>query len=180
MQKANLEKWVDELQAQIDALKKQIGSGGAATIGDLEDVTITTPAAGDLLVYDSTAEVWTNEAAPTPPKYTRTLLYQSSGDATYSTAGIELTGDIEDYDAIEIILGFATSGDKSHAAFTFGAKWFADEFAYTSAASSAPHALLMLWANQGLSAAWDSENSKMMLWGQNGNAGIYAIYGLTY
>ena len=141
MQKATLEKWVDELQAQIDALKKQIG--GASKLDDLTDVDITEPANGNVIAYDGSAEKWVNAALPdyalddltdveiTEPAngnviaydgtteswintalshYTLTELYKSSTDlATYSTSGIELLHDIEDYDRVLFILGF-TSG----------------------------------------------------------------------
>ena len=113
--------------------------------------------------------------------YTRTELYKSSTNlAVWDASGITLSDDIENYDEIEFVLAFASGTDMSKRTNKFGAKWFADYCAYTSAAASADHALLLLWPNQGFSAAWDSTNKKIMMWGRNGTAGLYAVYGIKY
>jgi len=113
--------------------------------------------------------------------YTRTELYKSSTNlAVWDANGITLSDDIENYDEIEFVLGFASGTDLSKNALKYGAAWFADTFPYTSAVATASHALLLLWPNQGFSAAWDSANSKIMMWGRNGTAGIWAVYGIKY
>ena len=113
--------------------------------------------------------------------YTRTELFKSSTNlAVWDASGITLSDDIENYDEIELVLGFASGTDLSKNALKYGAKWFADNFAYSSAVATASHALLLLWPNQGFSAAWDSTNSKIMMWGRNGTAGLYAVYGIKY
>lgn len=113
--------------------------------------------------------------------YTRTELFKSSTNlAVWDASGITLSDDIENYDEIEFVLAFASGTDMSKRTNKFGAKWFTDYCAYTSAAASADHALLLLWPNQGFSAAWDSANKKIMLWGRNGSAGMFAVYGIKY
>lgn len=82
---SNAETDIDNLQAVTVAGKKL---SGAVTIGanDLSDVTITTPAAGQGLVYDATNKVWKNSAIT------------ASSVAWTSVSGrptsVELTGDI--------------------------------------------------------------------------------------
>lgn len=111
--------------------------------------------------------------------YERTELFKSSTNlAVWDASGITLSDDIEKYDEIEFVLGFASGTDLSKRTNKFGAKWFADNFAYSSAVATVSHALLLLWPNQGLSAAWDSTNKKVMMWGRNGTVGIYAVYGI--
>lgn len=113
--------------------------------------------------------------------YTRTALFESTtGWGVWDqTNGIALSDDIENYDEVEFVLAFASS-DKSKRTNKFGAKWFADNCGYTSAAAAADHALLLLWPGQGFSAAWDSANQKIMMWARNGSAGLYAVYGIKY
>ena len=113
--------------------------------------------------------------------YSRTELFKSSTTlAIWDASGITLSDDIENYDEIEFVLGFASGTDLSKNSLKYGAKWFADTFPYTSAAATASHALLMLLQSQGFSAAWDSANSKIMMWGRNGAAGMFAVYGIKY
>lgn len=111
--------------------------------------------------------------------YSRTELFKSSTDWGVWDSSVTLSDDIENYDEIEFVLAFSAS-DKSKRTNKFGAKWFADNCAYTSAAAGSDHALLLLWPNQGFSAAWDSANSKIMMWGRNGSAGMFAVYGIKY
>lgn len=113
--------------------------------------------------------------------YSRTELFKSSTNlAVWDASGITLSDDIENYDEIEFVLAFASGTDMSKRTNKFGAKWFADYCGYTSAAASADHALLLLWPSHGFSAAWDSANQKIMMWGRNGSAGLYAVYGIKY
>lgn len=216
MNTGNLTKWLDELQGQIDRIKIKI-SAIKTSLVSLTDVTITEPANGDIITYDSTAEKWKNSAnekslasltdvvitEPTDGQpivydatsekfvngsvhgYTVTELFKSeTGNGVYDgTNGIALTDDIADYDDFVIETGFtnAVAGNDLSKGFSrYSAKQFATEFAYVSASNANPHALVMLWNLQGFSAAWDGANNKIMMWGQNGTAGIYAVYGIKY
>lgn len=82
---SNAETEIDNLQAVTIAGKKL---SGAITIGanDLSDVTITTPAAGQGLVYDATNEVWKNSAI--------TASSVAWTGVTGRPTSVELTGDI--------------------------------------------------------------------------------------
>lgn len=159
-------------------------TGGASAVSDLTDVDLTSLANGQILKYNSTTQKWENandSGGGGSSNYTRTELFKSSTNlAVWDASGITLSDDIENYDEIEFVLAFASGTDMSKRTNKFGAKWFADYCAYTSAAASADHALLLLWPNQGFSAAWDSANKKIMMWGRNGSAGLYAVYGIKY
>lgn len=76
---------IDNLQAVTVAGKKL---SGAVTIGanDLSDVTITTPAAGQGLVYDATKKVWKNSAI--------TASSVAWTDVTGRPTSVALTGDV--------------------------------------------------------------------------------------
>ena len=45
---------------RVDTLSSGGGGGGASVLNDLLDVTITSAAGGDLLAFDSDANVWVN------------------------------------------------------------------------------------------------------------------------
>ena len=61
-------------QAQYDVLTPEQKADGTIymisdatnNLGDLDDVTLTSPADGEVLTYDSTAQEWKNQAIPTP------------------------------------------------------------------------------------------------------------------
>ena len=57
---ANLEKWVDELQAAVDKLTKRVANAAASAFKP----EIETPTDGQLLIYDATAGKWVNGDAP--------------------------------------------------------------------------------------------------------------------
>lgn len=59
---ANLEKWVDELQAAVDKLTKRVASAAASAFKP----EITTPTDGQVIMYDDTSGSWVNGYA-TPP-----------------------------------------------------------------------------------------------------------------
>ena len=163
---------------------KDAGGGGGGGGGSTVVITPTLSEGTKIADYsiDGTAgELY----APTGggAGYTRTELFKASdANAVWDgTNGITLSDGIENYDDIEIILGFTNaSTDKARNAHRYGAQWFASTFAYVSAANANPHALLLMWLNQGFSAAWDSTNKKIMMWGRNGTAGIWAVYGIKY
>lgn len=158
------------------------GGGGSSTFAGLTDVSLTNLQNGQVPKYNATTQKWENaneSGGGGGGSYTRTELYKSSTNlAVWDANGITLSDDIENYDEIEFVLGFASGTDLSKRTNKFGAKWFADNFAYSSAVTTVSHALLLLWPNQGLSAAWDSTNKKVMIWGRNGTVGIYAVYGI--
>ena len=160
------------------------GSGGASAISDLTDVDLDNLSDGQILKWNATTQKWENadeSGGGGGGSYTRTALFESStGWGVWDqTNGVSLLDDIENYDEIEFVLAFAAS-DKSKRTNKFGAKWFSDNCGYTSSAAAADHALLLLWPGQGFSAAWDSTNQKIMMWGRNGSAGLYAVYGIKY
>lgn len=154
------------------------GSGGGSTVTITPTISTGTKIA-DFEIDGTAGELY----APTGGGggYSRTALFESStGWGVWDqTNGVTLSDDIENYDELEFVLAFAAS-DKSKRTNKFGAKWFADNCSYTSATAAADHALLLLWPNQGFSAAWDSMNKKIMMWGRNGSAGLYAVYGIKY
>lgn len=153
------------------------GSGGGSTVTITPTLSTGTKIA-DFSIDGQNGELYAPQGGG---GYTRTALFESTtGWGVWDqTNGVVLSDDIENYDEIEFVLAFASS-DKSKRTNKFGAKWFADYCAYTSAAASADHALLLLWPSQGFSAAWDSTNQKIMMWGRNGSAGLYAVYGIKY
>ena len=159
------------------------GGGGSSTLVGLTDVDISSPTDGQTLVYDATEQKWINGSGGGGGGYTRTELFKSSTDnAVWNASGIELSDSIENYDDIEIVLGFTNAGntDKARNSIRYGAKFFAETYSYVSSSNQYPHALLLLWPNHGFSAAYDSTNKKIMMWGQNGTAGIWAVYGIKY
>jgi hypothetical protein len=114
--------------------------------------------------------------------YERTELFKSSDDnAVWNASGIELSDDISNYDELEVVMGFSNaSSDKSRNSLRYDAKWFAQTFPYISDANANPHALCLLWWGQGFSCGWDSTNQKIRMWGRNGTAAIWAVYGIKY
>ena len=114
--------------------------------------------------------------------YSRTELFKSSDDnAVWNASGIELSDDIENYDELEIVMGFSNAAsDKSRNSLRYDAKWFASTFPYISDANANPHALGMIWQGQGFSFGWDGTNQKIRMWARNGTAAIWAVYGIKY
>lgn len=153
------------------------GSGGGSTVTITPTLSTGTKIA-DFEIDGTAGELYAPSGGG-GGSYTRTALFESTTGWGVWDSSVTLSDDIANYDEIEFVLAFSAS-DKSKRTNKFGAKWFADNCAYTSAAAGADHALLLLWPNQGFSAAWDSANQKIMMWGRNGSAGLYAVYGIKY
>lgn len=156
------------------------GSGGGGSTVTITPTLATGTKIADFEIDGTPGELYAPQGGG-GGGYTRTALFESStGWGVWDqTNGVVLSDDIENYDEIEFVLAFA-SADKSKRTNKFGAKWFADNCGYSSAAAGADHALLLLWPSQGFSAAWDGTNQKIMMWGRNGSAGLYAVYGIKY
>lgn len=110
--------------------------------------------------------------------FTRDLL------GSYDTAAVTnvLTEeDISGYDFLEIILSFPlgeASTDKAAGVSQFIA--IGDLPEYVSDSNANLHILIMMWAGQGFSLAYDTANHALKSWGRNGSAFIYKVYGLKF
>lgn len=155
------------------------GSGGGGSTVTITPTISTGTKIADYSIDGTSGELYAPQGGG---GYTRTELYKASNDnAVWDSSGITLSDDIEHYDEIEILVGFSNaSTHKGRNSHRYGAKWFADVCPYVSDANTNPHALLLMWPNQGFSVGWDSTNTKLRMWGRNGTAGVWAVYGIKW
>lgn len=78
---ATAAEWLNEIEGQLAV------NGGTADIGDLQDVTVTTPANGQVLTYSTSGSKWVN--ADIPAQFTA----NSGWSATNTSALKAVDGD---------------------------------------------------------------------------------------
>lgn len=163
----------------------KLGSGGGGGGGSTVTITPTLSSGtkiADFEIDGQNGELYAPQGGGGGGSYTRTELFKSSDEnAVWNASGIALSDDIENYDELEIIMGFANApSDRSRNSLRYDAKWFANTFPYVSDSNANPHALCLLWAGQGFSCGWDSANQKIRMYARNGAAAIWAVYGIKY
>ena len=111
--------------------------------------------------------------------YSRTELFKS---ATPQSGVISLSDAIDNYDDIEIDMGWAATSDTASHTERFNAEYFITNFPYVANPTNAnPHALLEMWASNGFSCAvGNATNTALQTWGHNGSSGILAVYGINF
>lgn len=111
--------------------------------------------------------------------YSRTELFKSS---TPQSGVISLSDAIDNYDDIEIVMGWVSAQDTASHTERFDAEYFINSFPYVENPTNAnSHALLEMWANNGFSCAvGNATNTALQTWGHNGGSGIMAVYGIKY
>ena len=113
--------------------------------------------------------------------YTKTTLYEWDGTSVAS-GDISLSDNIENYDLIEIISGYASTSDTASTTDVIDSQYFINNFPYGSKTNSDPHYLVNIWSpNTGFSLGVGVTGSNSLAtWFHNGPTGIKAVYGLKF
>ena len=113
--------------------------------------------------------------------YSKTNLWRGE---QVTTAELQLSESISNFDIIEFVGGLVTTGDKSHVSFTYDAKQFLRDFPYVANPTAAvPHFLACVWDDALFRAISGSSDDKIYVWDLSGHPNpekIYEINGIKF
>lgn len=102
-------KWLDQLQGELDAIKKHVGGGGVSQLSQLSDVVMDSPASGELLIYNANVEKWENSAiAPISAE----LLFQNETNINLGQSA--LSKPYTDFDFVVVYFATRSGGVNSY------------------------------------------------------------------
>lgn len=108
--------------------------------------------------------------------FERTEIY--TAQERQSTA--ELSGSINDYDYIELLLYNSATNDIQISPAVLIPVSSLSEVPYVSDSNANPHILVLMWAGIGFSLGYDSNANTLKMWGFNNTVYLKKVYGIKF
>lgn len=159
MQTGNLTKWVDELQTQLDEVKRKIASQ-KFDLAALSDVSVTDPVDGQALIYDDANDKFVNS---TISVYKRDVLY--TGEKSQIAGELTLAHDLKDYDIVIFYVEYSNAQINACVPFAADVASFIADCPYNDGATTnaTGHILAMAYNSQYVRIKMGSADNKVQI-----------------